>query len=113
MGCQLGFQEPLAEEAFKATGNEPIAVEEERNDGLITVKEEMQRLRERQQEIQDAIQESSPEEVHVREPARDSKGVGSPHTKEKETTKETKENKICKNEHKKKVNRRKVVKKGN
>ena len=92
-GCQLGFAPPPEEECYKPTGNEEEFEPPERNDGLITVKEEMQRLREKLQEKKDAIQEPGPEEIHVCEHAGNGEEVASAHTQEQKAPKEIKRRK--------------------
>lgn len=79
LGCQMGFAGPQSD----AVNMKPP--KEERNDGIITVKEEMQRLREREKEIEDALKVTSPKKMDACEPTTDGKGMGSGNAEKQET----------------------------
>ena len=78
LGCQGGFKGPQKEDRYL-----PIETK------IGSKEDKIKRFKEREKELEDAIQKSETKSVHVCEQTRVSKGVRSKNAKRKETSKES------------------------
>lgn len=79
LGCQGGFRGPQEEDRYM-----PIETK------LESKEDQFQRLKAREKELEDALQKSSTEKIHVQPASKDSKGVRSGNSKRKKATNQSK-----------------------
>ena len=86
LGCQGGFNPFNEEDKY----NSDAKTSQQKDDTKMR-QEEVSKLKDREKELEDAIQKSSSEKVYVQSKAKISKRVRNCNTKRKEITKEVKE----------------------